>query len=98
MQRAGVEINIHAVAARAGVSRNFIYQTPDLTTAVRAAAADNAGRMPQGRTTASEASLKRRLTTALDALAESKVRIRELERQLETLTAEVVRFQAGSPR
>lgn len=94
MQRRGVRITLNAVAKTAGVSRNFIYQTPELKKAVDAAAKANEGRMPQGRTTATEASLRKRLTVALDALADSKERVQQLERRVEGLTAEVVRLQA----
>lgn len=95
MQRRGLQINVNAVAVRARVSRNFIYQTDDLRQAVKAAAADNPGRMPQGRTTATEASLRSRLATTTDALSESKERVRELELRIEALTAEVVRLQSS---
>ncbi len=100
MDRDGVAITFAAVAARARVSRAFLYEHPDLRVeiaALRGAPGAPTDGLPQ-RQRMSEASLRARLRDALEAnvryreeigrlrdeLALAHGRNRELERQLRT--------------
>lgn len=92
--RLGQRISIQGVAKRANVSRNFIYQNPDLRQLVQQA---DASRTEPGRTptSSSDASLRSRLRTALDALAAEREKNRELSRRIETLTHQLTQLMAS---
>lgn len=79
---AGSAVNVHAVAAHAGVARSFIYTRPDLLEVIRELGASTARLRVQRTTTrASDASLRTRLADALD-------RQRELAAELVTVKVE----------
>ncbi|MFC0490270.1 DUF6262 family protein [Sinomonas atrocyanea] len=99
MHKAGLTINVSTVAVRAGVSRNFIYQQADLLSSVQRSADTQPGRLdrPRSSSSSSEASLRSRLVTALDALAASRQEAQELSAKVERLTGEVARLMVLVP-
>lgn len=95
--REKMRVNVSAVAQRAGVSRNFIYGQPDLFDMIQDAAAGQAHRLHRPQEVSStEASLRARLVTALDALNAAKQEITKLESQVERLTGELSRRITGA--
>lgn len=92
------KVSVAGVAVTAGVSRNFIYGQKDLFDEIREAAEGQPHRLHRPRPAPStEASLRARLVTALDALGEAKTRIGELEATVERLTAELARHMTAEP-
>jgi hypothetical protein len=83
LDRAGRPVTFAGVAQAAGVSRSWLYTQPDISGQIRrlrqkADAADSAGGIPAGQR-ATDASLRARLTTALDRnkqLADENARLR----------------------
>jgi hypothetical protein len=73
-------VSVSSVAKQAGVSRNFIYSQEDLHQKVQDAAAGQPHRLHRPRPSPStEASLRARLVTTMDALAGAKKEIALLE-------------------
>jgi hypothetical protein len=100
MEAAGTPINLKRTAAWAGVSRNFIYATPDLFTAVREAARRSDPGTPSvhvGATRASEESLRTRLLAALNENQELRERVAALESTNARLVHEVIDLQNPEP-
>jgi hypothetical protein len=78
----GSRVTVHGVAVRGGVSRSFIYSTPELLAEIRQHAGnDRRLVVPAVNARASEGSLHARLSDALD-------RIRELKGENEALRVE----------
>jgi hypothetical protein len=83
LDRAGVPVTFAGVAQAAGISRSWLYTPPDISSQIRrlrekADGAGSAGAIPAGQRT-TEASLRARLTTALDRnkqLADENARLR----------------------
>ena len=88
-------VNVHAVAAEAGVSRTFIYKQSDLLASIKEAQDSAAHRCVTPQRSATEESLRKRLATALDALEQARATINEQERRIERLTGEVARLMAS---
>lgn len=86
-------LNVNAVAQAAGVSRNFIYSQPDLLLQLRIAKAQALDRLPPSAAPASEESLRRRLVTALDTIADLRSENESLRRRIENLTAQLIAEQ-----
>lgn len=86
------QVTVSAVATRARVSRNFVYGQVDLLQKIRSASAGQSDRMIRAQsTTSTEASLRRRLANALDALEENKRVIADQRATIERLTGELTR-------
>jgi uncharacterized protein DUF6262 len=90
LDRAGVPVTFAGVAQAAGVSRSWLYTQPDISGQIRrlrqeASAAGSAGRIPSAQR-ATDASLRARLSAALDRnkqLADENARLRrQLARSL----------------
>jgi hypothetical protein len=90
LDRAGVPVTFAGVAQAAGVSRSWLYAQPDISSQIRRLrekthGAGSAGAVPAGQQ-ATNASLRARLTTALDRnrqLADDNARLhRQLARAL----------------
>ena len=80
LDRAGVPVTFAGVAQAAGISRSWLYTQPDISSHIRRLRdkTDGAGAIPAGQRT-TEASLRARLTTALDRnkqLADENARLR----------------------
>ena len=83
ISRAGTPVTFAGVAQAAGVSRSWLYTQPDISAQIRKLRANtnhagSAGALPAGQR-ATDASLRARLTTALDRnkqLAEDNARLR----------------------
>ena len=83
LDRAGVPVTFAGVAKAAGVSRSWLYTQPDIGSQIRRLrqetnAGGSAGAVPAGQR-ATDASLRARLTTALDRnkqLADENARLR----------------------
>lgn len=83
LDRAGAPVTFAGVAQAAGVSRSWLYTQPDISSQIRrlrekTQAAGSAGAIPAGQR-ATDASLRARLTTALDRnrqLADENARLR----------------------
>ena len=80
LDRAGVPVTFAGVAQAAGISRSWLYTQPDISSHIRRLRdkTDGAGAIPAGQRT-TEASLRARLTTALDRnkhLADENTRLR----------------------
>lgn len=85
-------MTVSAVASRAQVSRNFVYGQADLLREIQAAVAEQSDRLIRAQsTTSTEASLRRRLANALDALAENRRVIAQQQATIERLTGELSR-------
>ncbi|BCZ22776.1 DUF6262 domain-containing protein [Mycobacterium senriense] len=85
-------MTVSAVASRAQVSRNFVYGQPDLLREIQTAVAEQSDRLIRAQsTTSTEASLRRRLANALDALKENKRVIAQQQATIERLTGELSR-------
>ena len=70
LDRSGAPVTFTAVAKAAGVSRSWLYTQPDISSQIRrlrqsTSSAGSAGAIPAGQRT-TDASLRARLTTALD--------------------------------
>ncbi len=90
-------VSVSSVAERAGVSRNFLYAQHDLLKQVQDAAAGQPHRLHRPRPgSSSEASLRARLVTTMDALAKAKMEIKQLEAKVERLTGELARQVAST--
>ena len=82
LDRAGAPVTFASVAATAGISRSWLYTQPDISGQIhglRAAAAPPAPRAIPARQRATDASLRARLTVALDRnrqLADENTRLR----------------------
>ncbi|BCO39933.1 hypothetical protein MINTM001_10720 [Mycobacterium paraintracellulare] len=91
-------LTVSAVASRAGVSRNFVYSQADVMQEIRAAAHQQSDRMFRPQPSAStEASLRKRLTDALDALEDNKRVIANQRATIERLTGELARRMSSAP-
>jgi Family of unknown function (DUF6262) len=83
LDRAGVPVTFAGVAKAAGISRSWLYTQPDIGSQIRRLrqetnAGGSAGSVPAGQRT-TDASLRARLTTALDRnkqLADENARLR----------------------
>jgi hypothetical protein len=83
LDRAGAPVTFAGVAQAAGISRSWLYTQPDISSHIRrlrekTGGAGSAGAIPAGQR-ATEASLRARLTTALDRnkqLADENTRLR----------------------
>ncbi len=83
LDRAGVPVTFAGVAQAAGISRSWLYTQPDISSQIRCLrekthGAGSAGAIPAGQQ-ATDASLRARLTTALDRnrqLADENARLR----------------------
>jgi len=82
LDRAGTPVTFARVAQEAGISRSWLYTQPDISSQIRGLrqknGAGSAGAIPAGQR-ATDASLRARLTTALDRnkqLAEENARLR----------------------
>jgi len=83
LDRSGTPVTFAGVAKAAGVSRSWLYTQPDISSQIRrlrqnTSSAGSAGAIPAGQRT-TEASLRARLTTALDRnkqLADENARLR----------------------
>jgi hypothetical protein len=83
LDRAGIPVTFAGVAQAAGISRSWLYTQPDISTQIRrlrqkADGAGSAGAIPAAQL-ATEASLRARLTAALDRnkqLADDNARLR----------------------
>jgi hypothetical protein len=83
LDRAGVPVTFAGVALAAGISRSWLYSQPDISDQIRRLraktdGAGSAGAIPVGQR-ATEASLRARLTSALDRnkqLADENARLR----------------------
>jgi hypothetical protein len=83
LDRAGTPVTFAGVAQAAGVSRSWLYTQPDISSQIRrlrqsTSSAGSAGAIPAGQRT-TDASLRARLTTALDRnkqLADENTRLR----------------------
>ena len=80
LDRAGAPVTFAGVAQAAGISRSWLYTQPDISSHIRRLRdkTDGAGAIPAGQRT-TEASLRARLTTALDRnkqLADENTRLR----------------------
>jgi hypothetical protein len=83
LDRSGTPVTFAGVAKAAGVSRSWLYTQPDISSQIRrlrqsTSSADCAGAIPAGQRT-TDASLRARLTTALDRnkqLADENARLR----------------------
>jgi hypothetical protein len=80
LDRAGAPVTFAGVAQAAGVSRSWLYTQPDISGQIRRLrkSADGAGAIPAGQR-ATDASLRARLTAALDRnkqLADENARLR----------------------
>lgn len=80
LDRAGTPVTFAGVAQAAGISRSWLYTQPDISSHIRRLRekADRAGSVPAGQR-ATEASLRARLTAALDRnkqLADDNARLR----------------------
>ena len=83
LDRAGVPVTFAGVAKAAGISRSWLYTQPDIVSQIRRLrqetnAGGSAGSVPAGQRT-TDASLRARLTTALDRnkqLADENARLR----------------------
>jgi hypothetical protein len=80
LDRAGTPVTFTGVARAAGVSRSWLYTQPDISSQIRRLRknTDGAGAVPAGQRT-TDASLRARLTAALDRnkqLAEENARLR----------------------
>jgi hypothetical protein len=80
LDRAGAPVTFAGVAQAAGISRSWLYTQPDISSHIRRLRekTDNAGTVPAGQR-ATEASLRARLTAALDRnkhLADDNARLR----------------------
>ena len=80
LDRAGAPVTFAGVAQAAGISRSWLYTQPDISSHIRRLRekTDGAGAIPAGQRT-TEASLRARLTTALDRnkqLADQNARLR----------------------
>ena len=83
LDRSGLPVTFAGVAQTAGVSRSWLYTQPDISSQIRrlrqsTSSADCAGAIPAGQRT-TDASLRARLTTALDRnkqLADENARLR----------------------
>lgn len=80
----GETVPVSALAARAGVSRAFLYATPDLIDAIRQlrSSGERAGAIPT-RQRASEASLLRRIEALTQRNKELRTENQDLRRRLE---------------
>lgn len=91
-------LTVSAVANLAGVSRNFVYSQADVMQEIRAAAHQQSDRMFRPQPSAStEASLRKRLTDALDALEDNKRVIANQRATIERLTGELARRMSSAP-
>ncbi|QCP08761.1 hypothetical protein FDF08_12975 [Micrococcus luteus] len=94
-------ITLKGVAARAGVSRNFIYTTPDVLAAVQKAAERQRPKLPSEpapTAPSSDASLRTRLAAAL---AHNECLQQEIDRLTATnqaLVEEVIELQNPAPK
>ena len=83
LDRSGTPVTFAGVAKAAGVSRSWLYTQPDISSQIRrlrqsTSSAGSAGTVPAGQRT-TDASLRARLTTALDRnkqLADDNARLR----------------------
>ena len=83
LDRSGTPVTFAGVAQAAGVSRSWLYTQPDISSQIRrlrqnTSSAGSAGAIPAGQRT-TDASLRARLTTALDRnkqLADENARLR----------------------
>ena len=83
LDRSGTPVTFAGVAKAAGVSRSWLYTQPDISSQIRrlrqnTSSAGSAGAIPAGQRT-TDASLRARLTTALDRnkqLADENARLR----------------------
>ena len=80
LDRAGAPVTFAGVAQAAGISRSWLYTQPDISSHIRRLRekTDGAGAVPAGQR-ATEASLRARLTAALDRnkhLADDNARLR----------------------
>jgi Family of unknown function (DUF6262) len=83
LDRSGAPVTFASVAATAGISRSWLYTQPDISSQIRrlrekAGGAGSAGTIPAGQR-ATDASLRARLTAALDRnrqLADENTRLR----------------------
>jgi hypothetical protein len=83
LDRSGTPVTFAGVAKAAGVSRSWLYTQPDISSQIRrlrqsTSSAGSAGAIPAGQRT-TDASLRARLTTALDRnkqLADDNARLR----------------------
>lgn len=88
MARRGDPINVHAVALHAGVSRSFLYSQDDILTRIRKLQGEAGLVRAKARTPASDASLRRRLSDALDRITRLTAERDALRGQVEVLVAE----------
>lgn len=102
LEKSDDAVSVRGVAEQAGVSRNFIYSTPECLEAVRKAITRGRNTKPQvleprpgGRT--SEASLQTRLVAAIADNDNLHRRIAELEAQNAALVGTVVDLQNPQP-
>ena len=95
MARRGDPINVHAVALHAGVSRSFVYAHDDILTRIRKLQGEAGLVRARARTPASDASLRRRLSDALDRITYLTAERDDLRQQVETLVGENRRLRHG---
>lgn len=105
MQRAGMNINPHAVARHAGVARKTIYNHTDLFDQIRAASATPRPQIADPEPTASnsrspvDAALRQQLRTQKrqydDDIAALKSEIRDLQQQLAAAHGEIHRLRGN---
>ncbi|MFI5808412.1 DUF6262 family protein [Streptomyces sp. NPDC051561] len=85
------------IANAAGVSRSWLYTQTDLITAINQLQQRAPALRHSPRLTASDASLRRRLETALERNRQLRDQVADLTRKLETAHGEIRRLRALAP-
>lgn len=101
MEREGERITLKGAAARAGVSRNFIYTTPEVEAALRAASERQGPLSVAPRiaaTPSSDASLRTRLVAAIEENRRLRDELDTLKATNERLVSEIVTLQNPAPK
>lgn len=92
-------VTVSAVASRAQVSRNFVYGQTEILEKIQSVGAEQADRLVRAQPSSStEASLRRRLATALDTIKENNRTIADQRATIERLTGELAKQMAAGAR
>ncbi|MET8168854.1 DUF6262 family protein [Streptomyces sp. NPDC005329] len=86
------------IANAASVSRSWLYTQTDLISAINQLQQRGPGPRRNGRHSASDASLQRRLETALERNRQLRDQLTNLNRKLETAHGEIRRLRSGATR
>ncbi|MFE4229945.1 DUF6262 family protein [Arthrobacter sp. NPDC056886] len=104
MDSRGIKISLRAVAAEAGVSRNFIYTTPEALERVKSARGRSEGNRVSNlpkvgpQRGSSDESIRMRLAAALAEIDELKREVKRLSDKNTDLVAEVINLQNPLPK